>query len=180
MRITKVTTKTGDSGKTNLGDGQKVSKSDLRIKCLGAVDELNSNIGFAKVALEDIDIKKNLLLIQNQLLNLGGEISSPTTKLDLVNDETVDYIEDLLDKYNSELEPLKEFIIPGEDEFSARIHLARSICRRAETLLVELNEKENIKLTWIKYLNRLSDLLFVISRYHLKQSDVSEKQWDRS
>ena len=180
MRISKVTTKTGDGGKTSLGDGKKVSKSSLRIKCLGAVDELNSFIGFAKVASEDSELKSNFLTIQNHLLNLGGEISSPSTKLDLVNEDSIDYIEKLVDNYNSQLEPLKEFIIPGDDEFSARVHLARSVCRRAETNLVELGEEENIKQVWIKYLNRLSDLFFIIGRYHLKQSDVTEKQWNRS
>lgn len=177
MRITNVTTKTGDSGKTNLGDGKIVSKSDLRIKCLGAIDELNSFIGFAKVA--DNEQKENLTTIQNQLLDLGGEISSPMLKLDLISVDTLKNIEEWIEKLNSKLPPLKEFVIPGDDEFSARIHLARSICRRVETLLVELSEKENIKLLWIKYLNRLSDLLFVTARYHLNQLDVKERQWDR-
>lgn len=180
MRITKVTTKTGDRGKTNLGDGQKVSKSNIRIKCLGAIDELNSFVGFAKVATNEAELENNLLAVQNHLLNLGGEISSPSSELDLVNDESVDFIERLVDGYNSKLEPLKEFIIPGGDEFSARIHLARSVCRRAETMVAELNENEETKLVWLKFLNRLSDLFFVIGRYHLKQSDVGEKLWDRS
>ena len=180
MRITKVTTKKGDSGKTKLGDGQTVPKSDLRIRCLGSIDELNSFIGYAKIACEDDEIRDNLVQIQNQLLNLGGEISLPDLKHNLIKIENVEFLESIIADLNKILQPLKEFVIPGDDEFSARLHIARSVCRRAETMITELNAVETGKKVWIQYLNRLSDFLFVSARYHLQQNRLTEKQWERS
>jgi cob(I)alamin adenosyltransferase len=178
MRITKVTTKKGDSGKTELGDGSKVSKSDLIIKTIGQVDELNSFIGFAKVAAND-DLVNKFSDIQNQLLNLGGELSIPNRNLNLITDQMVSLIESDIVKLNKELPPLKEFVIPGEDEFSARLHIARSVCRKTETLIVELIENKIGKPIWIQYLNRLSDYLFILSRYHVNQIGIKEKQWKK-
>lgn len=180
MRITKVTTKTGDGGTTKLGNGKEVSKSDLRIKCIGIIDELNSFIGFAKTASTDNNNVEELINIQNQLLNLGGEVSVPNKEMELINDSAIGKLEAKLAEMNKNLPPLKEFILPGDDEFSARLHLARSVCRRTESNIVELIEKENGNNNWTVYLNRLSDYLFVLSRYRVYKNNIVEKQWDKN
>ena len=179
MRITKVTTKVGDKGTTALGDGTKISKSDLRIICIGEVDELNSFVGYAKIATSDKDIVKELIAIQNNLLNLGGELSVPKKQLDLIKEESVFHLETIIEDLNKDMPPLKDFILPGGDEFSARLHIARSICRRVERLIVRLNEKENERILWIKYLNRLSDYFFVLARYHTVKNNIIENQWSK-
>lgn len=179
MRITRVTTRTGDGGKTRLGNGKEVTKSDLRIRCIGLIDELNSFIGHSKVILDNGEIFSNIEKIQNQLLNLGGELSMPGKNLELIKKETISFLDDIINTYNNELPPLKEFILPGDDEFSSRLHLARSVCRRAETKITELYEKESGNKLWIQYLNRLSDYLFVTARFHLFKSEITEKQWNR-
>jgi len=179
MRITKVTTKTGDKGTTSLGDGTKVSKSNLRICCLGEVDELNSFIGFVKITTSDDELVQELNTIQNNLMNLGGELSSPNNNIELLRDESVLNMEANIDRMNKILPPLKEFILPGGDEFSAKLHIARSICRRAERKIVELIEKENGRDNWIKYINRLSDYLFVLARFHVIKNKIDESQWSK-
>jgi cob(I)alamin adenosyltransferase len=179
MRITKVTTKTGDKGTTSLGDGTKVSKSDLMICCIGEVDELNSFIGFVKIATSDNDLVKELDTIQNNLLNLGGELSIPGNNLELLKEESISYLETSIERMNKELPPLKDFILPGGDEFSARLHIARSVCRRVERYIVKLIEEEDGPDIWIKYLNRLSDYFFVLARYHTNKNDINESQWSK-
>jgi len=179
MRITKVTTKVGDKGTTALGDGTKVSKSDLRISCIGEVDELNSFIGNAKIATSDDDLVKDLNTIQNNLLNLGGELSIPNNKLELLKDESVKLLEKNIEEMNQKLPPLKDFILPGGDEFSARLHITRSVCRRVERTIVKLMENENGRDIWIKYLNRLSDYFFVLARYHVIKNNLHENQWSK-
>jgi len=179
MRITKVTTKVGDKGTTVLGDGSKVSKSDLRIICIGEVDELNSFIGHAKIATNDKEVVKELSEIQNNLLNLGGELSVPKKHLDLIKEESIFHLETILDELNKEMPPLKDFILPGGDEFSARLHIARSVSRRVERSIVRLIEVENGRNVWIKYLNRLSDYIFVLARFHTVTNNIIENQWSK-
>ena len=179
MRITKVTTKVGDKGTTVLGDGSKVSKSDLRIRCIGEVDELNSFIGHAKIATKDKEIVKELCEIQNTLFNLGGELSVPKKQIDLVKEESILYLETIVDELNKEMPPLKDFILPGGDEFSARLHIVRSVCRRVERSIVLLNEEDNGRNVWIKYLNRLSDYFFVLARFHTVKNNIIENQWSK-
>jgi len=179
MRITKVTTKTGDNGTTSLGDGTKVSKSDLRIICIGDVDELNSFIGYAKVATSDDIIVKELIEIQNNLMNLGGELSLPKNNLELLREEAISHLETSIETMNQKLPPLKEFLLPGGDEFSTRLHIARTVCRRVERSTVKIINDESGRNIWIKYLNRLSDYLFVLSRYHLIKKDINEEQWSK-
>ena len=179
MRITKVTTKVGDKGTTSLGDGTRVSKSDLRINCIGEVDELNSFVGYAKIATSEKNIVKELIAIQNNLLHLGGELSVPKKQLDLIKEDSIFHLETIIEELNKVLPPLEDFIIPGGDEFSARLHIARSICRRVERLIVRLNEKENERILWIKYLNRLSDYFFVLARYHTVKNNIIENQWSK-
>lgn len=179
MRITKVTTKIGDKGTTSLGDGTKVSKSDLRICCIGEVDELNSIIGHAKIAISGDNLVKELIKIQNNLLNLGGELSIPDKNLELLQEESISQMETSIEDMNQKLPPLKDFILPGGDEFSARLHIARSVCRRVERKIVKLMENEDGRNIWIKYLNRLSDYFFVLARYHTMTNNINENQWSK-
>ena len=180
MRITKVTTKTGDKGQTALGDGTNVSKSHIRIECLGQLDELSATIGFACVSCKDEKLVGILQTIQNDLLNFGGEVSIPDFNKILLSDDRLIEIENNLKEMNSNLPPLIEFILPGGDDFSSRIHIARVVCRRVERKIVELLETENGTDRWIRYLNRLSDFLFVLARFHTHKHKVDESQWDRS
>jgi len=179
VRITKVTTKTGDKGKTALADGSRVLKDSLRVHCLGSIDELNASIGFAAVLLPkkpEIDFKS----IQNDLMNIGAEISIPISEKDFLDQDRIDYLDKKIELINNDLPPLKEFILPGGNDVCSRIHLARSICRRAERDLVSLNNKEQISPEILQYINRLSDYLFVVARLLFRISDSDEIQWDRS
>lgn len=175
MRISKVITKRGDKGKTSLGDGSLVSKAHPRIKVLGELDELNAVLGVAITACSDEDIKTALTAIQNDLFNLGGEISIPDFDTVLLSNDRIQNLEDSVEKMNSELPPLKEFILPGGDEFTSRLHVARAVCRRTERSVVEFLSGEIDVYRWIQYLNRLSDYLFVLARYY---SHTSEKIWE--
>ncbi|MED5256942.1 MAG: cob(I)yrinic acid a,c-diamide adenosyltransferase [Candidatus Neomarinimicrobiota bacterium] len=178
MRITKVTTKTGDKGKTALGDGSRVNKDSLRIHCLGSIDELNSSIGLASVMLPVkpiIDLKS----VQNDLLNIGAEISMPGSKKKFLNKDRILFLEKEIESINKDLPPLEEFILPGGNDLCSRVHMARSICRRAERDLVSLNSKEQISPEVLKYINRLSDYLFVVARLLIQISDSDEIQWNR-
>lgn len=179
MRITKVTTKVGDKGTTSLGDGTKVSKSNLRIKCIGEVDELNSFIGHAKIAAPDKDLVQELSIIQNNLLNLGGELSIPDKNIELLKEKSIFNMETTIETMNKDLPPLKDFILPGGDEFSARLHIARSVCRRVERSIVKLLDDEDGRNVWIKYLNRLSDYFFVLARYNTVKNNIDENQWSK-
>jgi len=179
MRITKVTTKTGDKGTTALGDGTKMSKSDLRICCIGEIDELNSFVGLVKTATADNDLIQELNMIQNNLLNLGGELSIPDNNIELLKKEAISHLENNIQTLNKELPPLKEFILPGGDELSARLHIVRSVSRRTERKIVELVEKESATEIWIKYLNRLSDYFFILARHHLVKNKIHENQWNK-
>ena len=179
MRITKVTTKTGDQGDTSLGDGSRVSKDNVCIHCFGSIDELNASIGFAKVLISKSH-ENDLISIQNDLLNIGGELSIPTVEEPLLKEERVGFLEKRIESINKQLPPLEEFIIPGGSEISARLHLARSICRRAERDIISLNNTEKLSTVIIKYVNRLSDYLFVLARLVINKSGEKETQWDRS
>ena len=178
MRITKVTTKTGDKGKTALGDGSRVKKDSLRIHCLGSIDELNSSIGLASVMLP---VKPIIYLksVQNDLLNIGAEISMPGSKKKFLNKDRILFLEKEIESINKDLPPLEEFILPGGNDLCSRVHMARSICRRAERDLVSLNSKEQISPEVLKYINRLSDYLFVVARLLIQISDSDEIQWNR-
>ena len=179
MRITKVTTKTGDQGNTMLGDGSRVSKDNVRIQCLGSIDELNASIGFALITSKE-DHGTDLKSIQNDLFNIGGELSIPSIEKPLLHPDRVDFLEKRIESINKQLLPLEEFIIPGGSEAGARLHVARSICRRAERNLVSLNNIEKLSTDILKYVNRLSDYLFVLARFTIDISGGKETQWDRS
>ena len=179
MRITKVTTKTGDQGDTTLGDGSYVSKDNARVHCLGSIDELNASIGLARVTLSE-DHEEDLKSIQNDLFNIGGELSIPMVEKTLLHEDRVDFLGKKIKSINKQLPPLEEFIIPGGSETGARLHVARSICRRAERDLVSLNNIEKLSTDILIYVNRLSDYLFVLARLVIDKSGIKETQWDRS
>lgn len=179
MRISKVTTKSGDKGKTSLGNGERVSKSHLIINLLGDIDELNSHIGLAISSCKTSLISSELQLIQQDLFNLGGEISIFNSGTILINDDKVEFLEERIEDLNQTLKPLKEFIMPGGDEFCSRIHLARAVCRRAERSCVAVLDLVKEKNIWLPYLNRLSDYLFVLARYVSSEQGSEEILWKR-
>ncbi len=174
-RLSKIYTRTGDAGTTGLGDGDRVAKDSVRVEAYGTVDETNSAIGM--ILTHDIakDIHDCLLQVQHHLFDLGGELCMPGTIL--IGDPYVDGLEQQLDALNADLEPLKEFILPGGGPAAASCHLARTICRRAERRVVTLSGIEEVNPVTIRYLNRLSDLLFVIARRLAKDSGHGDQLW---
>lgn len=174
VKINKVTTKTGDGGETGLGDGGRIAKTDPRIEAIGAVDEANSAIGVARAALsgEAADLDAQLSRIQNDLFDLGADLSTPPTDRDLgyeplrVTEAQVDWIEAQTETLNADLPPLKSFVLPAGKAGAAELHLARALARRAERAVLALSETaaevaEPVRL----YVNRLSDFLFIAARY---------------
>jgi cob(I)alamin adenosyltransferase len=160
-------TRAGDKGKTQLKDGKKVFKSHIRLEAFGTVDELNSSIGVAIATLTDKNLKEELLKIQNDLFEAGGQLANTkkNKKLDLYLEERVKNFEKLIDDWSEELPALTHFILPGGSKSSSLLHLARTICRRAERRVVDLSKKEIVDENVIVYLNRLSDLLFTMARF---------------
>ena len=179
MRITKVVTRNGDKGQTNLAQGDLVAKNEPIINAIGDVDELNSVLGVCNSFCSNDAIVKDIKTIQNDLFNIGGEISLNDSEKKLLKDESLLFLDNKIDDMNNVLEPLKEFILPGGDSFSSNLHLARSVARRAERSVVELYagslENNNI----VKYLNRLSDYLFVLSRFYNKNNNIDENMWEK-
>lgn len=161
-RLSKIYTRTGDDGTTGLGDGTRVKKTSPRVEAMGAVDELNSVIGILLTHEVPEDIRAPLTDIQHELFDLGGELSIPGRTA--VTEAQVGRLEATLDQLNADLAPLKEFILPGGTQAAAMCHLARAVCRRAERCVHHLAENESVSPVAAKYLNRLSDLLFVIGR----------------
>ena len=161
-RLSKIYTRTGDDGTTGLGDGARVKKTSPRVEAMGAVDELNSVIGLLLTQDVPEDIRAPLTDIQHELFDLGGELSIPGRTA--ITEAQIERLEAILDQLNASLSPLKEFILPGGTQTSATCHLARSVCRRAERRTHALSEVEKINVAAAKYLNRLSDLLFVMAR----------------
>ena len=177
MRITKVTTKTGDSGDTGLGNGKRVSKNDIRVHVMGCIDKLNSIIGWTRT-LANGEMDSTLELIQQDLFNMGGEISIPDVEMNLLDESRVEWLDKLTDKYNEKLPPLDEFILPGGNEFSSRLHISRTECRDAERKLIGLAEQEYVSDLHKKYLNRLSDFFFILARVESSDQNIEEVTWD--
>ncbi|OKL44626.1 cob(I)yrinic acid a,c-diamide adenosyltransferase [Pseudovibrio exalbescens] len=171
--LNKIYTKTGDDGTTALGSGERRPKYDLRVEAYGTVDETNSIIGLARLhsatALPELD--ETLAHIQNDLFDLGADLATPHTDKDLgyeplrITAKQVEYLEMIIDQLNSELQPLRSFVLPGGTALSAYLHQARTVSRRAERLVAELREKEQVNAEAMQYLNRLSDLMFVAARF---------------
>jgi cob(I)alamin adenosyltransferase len=165
VRITRVYTKSGDGGETSLVDGTRVSKDDLRVAAYGEVDELNSALGLARATMTDAEISVLVERLQNELFTLGADLASPLQiSVPRVGDDLVAALEAEIDRLLEELEPLKEFILPGGTQAAATLHLARAIARRAERAVVALRRRDEINEEALRYLNRLSDLLFVLAR----------------
>lgn len=181
MRINRVYTRTGDQGQTSLVGGQRVSKASPRVDAYGDVDELNSVIGVARSRSEDKDIDEVLGLIQNDLFTLGSDLASPSgIDVPRIPESFVKKLEELSDRFLAELEPLKEFILPGGTEAGATLHLARTVARRSERRVVALSESEEVNPETIVYLNRLSDLLFILARAVNLRAAIPEKMTDFS
>jgi cob(I)alamin adenosyltransferase len=182
--MTKIYTKTGDKGDTGLFGGGRVPKYSLRIKAYGTVDELNSFIGLAGTEVKDTDVEALLVKIQNELFTIGSNLASPgieNKKNNKIPDGTESFIidaENAIDKFEEKLEPLKNFILPGGSKGAALLHICRTICRRAERQVVELKSKEIVNDNIVIFLNRLSDLFFVLARHENKISGLSDVKWN--
>ena len=175
-RITKVYTRTGDDGTTGLGDGTRIAKDSARVSAYGTVDEANSAIGVVLAAELPADIAALLTTVQHQMFDLGGELCIPGHAA--IFDADITALEHALDHHNADLPPLKDFILPGGGEAAARCHLARTIVRRAERETVTLGRHDVVRPQAIQYLNRLSDLLFVLSRVLARASGHGEVLWN--
>lgn len=176
-RLSIITTRTGDNGMTGLGDGTRVSKDSLRIHALGEVDELNSHIGLLMCARLSSDSQLLLYTIQHDLFDLGGELCIPNSVL--LKEDRIAQLEQWIEIYNSALPRLEEFILPGGTITSAQAHICRTICRRAERSLIALGKIEIIRNVPQIYLNRLSDLLFILARFFNQQEGVGDVLWNR-
>lgn len=175
-RLSKIYTRTGDQGTTGLADGARISKDHPKIIAAGSVDELNSMIGLVLAEITDIKTRELLSGIQHTLFDLGAELSLPPGN-DRILQRDVDTLEQVLDQYNDSLGPLKEFILPGGCRAAATCHLARTVCRRAERDLVSMGREQPVSVTSLAYLNRLSDLLFVLARAMNKQAGHADVLW---
>ncbi|MPS49522.1 cob(I)yrinic acid a,c-diamide adenosyltransferase [Methylobacillus sp.] len=162
-RLSKIYTRTGDNGTTGLGDGSRIEKDSPRVEAMGCVDELNAALGVLLAETLPEQITQSLTQIQHDLFDLGGEISIPGYQR--LQTSRVTALEQTLDKLNADLEPLKEFILPGGTRAAALCHQARTICRRAERVLLSLHREQVTSDAALPYLNRLSDLLFVMARH---------------
>jgi cob(I)alamin adenosyltransferase len=180
-RRMKIYTKTGDSGDTSLFGGQRVPKDALRIEAYGTVDELNSVIGVALADGPDEEIRDVLIHIQHRLFGLGADLATPrsVTRKTIKRVEPRDCLalEREIDRFDSRLKPLHSFILPGGSHLAARLHFARTVCRRAERVVVRLSRNEDIGEGMTMYLNRLSDLLFVLARFANQTAEIPEIRW---
>jgi len=176
-RLSKIYTRTGDQGTTGLGDGSRVAKDSLRIAALGDVDELNSCVGLLLTEELPADLQELLTGIQHELFDLGGEMSIPG--MNLLAASQVVRLEQAIDAYNANLEPLKEFILPGGSRAAALAHLCRTVCRRAERAVVALAAQEKVSEAGRQYLNRLSDLLFVLGRILNRAAGRGDVLWQK-
>jgi cob(I)alamin adenosyltransferase len=176
VRVTRVYTKSGDAGETSLVDGSRVSKADPRVAAYGDVDELNSMLGVARAGLADRELNEELGKIQNELFIVGADLASPLEiQVPRVGEDHVTDMERLIDRLLEELEPLREFILPGGTQLAATLHLARAVSRRAERSVVALTRQSAINKHALIYLNRLSDLLFVMARVANIRSGAKEE-----
>jgi cob(I)alamin adenosyltransferase len=186
MRITKVYTRTGDGGDTGLAGGQRVPKDHARIEAFGTVDELNSSIGVAITAIDDASIRADLERTQHLLFDLGGDLcvlqaDKQRFKMSPFPEEHVTWLERLLDHAAEELPPLEEFVLPGGEPGSAHLHVARSVCRRAERRCITLQESDgDVSPQVIPFLNRLSDALFVMARLVNHRSGRGDVLWQKT
>lgn len=175
-RLTKVYTRTGDQGTTGLADGSRRSKNDARVVCMGEIDELNACLGLCSSQLDDGPMQQLLFALQHDLFDIGAELCQPGKQL--ITDDYVDGLEKSADKFNADLGELKEFILPGGSPVVASLQIARTVCRRVERALVSLAEKEDLNPATAAYINRLSDLLFILARAQSQADCGSEVYWN--
>lgn len=176
-RLSKIATRTGDDGTTGLGDGRRVGKDDVRIAAIGDVDELNSNVGVLLAEPLPDDVRAVLVTIQHDLFDLGGELCVPGHTV--LGDAHLARLDQWLADYNATLPPLKEFILPGGARTAALAHVCRTVCRRAERSIVALGRIEALHETPRRYVNRLSDLLFVLERVLNRAAGGADVLWER-
>jgi cob(I)alamin adenosyltransferase len=174
-RLSKIATRTGDNGTTGLGDGSRTEKDNARIASLGDVDELNSFVGLLLCEDMPAELREELISIQHDLFDLGGELCIPGYQL--ITDEQVARLDRLLEKYNADLPVLKEFILPAGSRAASIAHVCRTVCRRAERSIVTLGKDEKINDHPRQYVNRLSDLMFVLSRVLNRFAGGSDVLW---
>lgn len=182
-RLTKIYTRTGDDGSTALGSGTRIAKDDLRVECYGTVDELNSQLGVALAARPPEALAAPLSKIQNDLFHLGADLCVTESEkaarpLPRIEQRHLDWLEAQIDAWNEQLSPLENFILPGGSPAAAHLHVARTVCRRAERQLVTLSRKEPVGAWTLPYLNRLSDLLFVLARGANLLSGDPDRLWN--
>ena len=174
-RITKVYTKTGDEGLTSLVGGMRVSKASSRVDAYGDVDELNAALGLARRLVRNSRVNNILEAVQKDLFIVGAELASPPgLEVPRVQEDRIKALESAIDEFLLDLEPLKEFILPGGNAGGANLHFARTVARRAERKIVKLMEEEEVRKEVLVYMNRLSDLLFVMARIENRESEFSE------
>ena len=177
----KIYTKTGDTGETSLFGGKRVPKSSLRIDAYGTVDELNAQLGVVRSLQPSAAVDTILEKIQNQLFLLGADLAAPfgsaPADTKRIQQNEIQFLEDTIDRLDAQLEPLKSFILPGGSHAGAQLHIARTVCRRAERFVDALGRKEEIDKLPLIYLNRLADLLFVAARYTNKLAGIEETKW---
>jgi len=174
-RLSKIYTRTGDDGSTGLGDGSRTEKDSLRVEAIGTVDELNSAIGILLANPQSEPVQSTLVDVQHTLFDMGGELCIPGTTV--ITDDRVATLEQALDALNVDLPPLKEFILPGGSPAAAACHLARAVCRRCERRIHSLSKSGPVNPASLKYLNRLSDLLFVMARHLNKIAGRPDVLW---
>ncbi len=183
----KIYTKTGDKGETGLFGGKRVQKSSVRINAYGTVDELNAAIGFALCYVENDGVKSVLRKLQNQLFVVGADLATPLEvesirqrrTIPRVSEEDISESEKAIDFFDKQLEELRYFILPGGSKSAAQLHVARTICRRAEREVVLLSQQEEINQNIVIFLNRISDLLFVLSRIENKTAEIPDQKWEK-
>lgn len=177
----KVYTKKGDQGTTGLIGGTRILKSSLRIEAYGTTDELNSHVGLLRDTIQNEELVEQLLEVQDRLFTLGSHLAADPVKSKMtlpdITITDVEALEQWMDKMDEELEPMRFFVLPGGHQIVSFCHIARCVCRRAERIVVDLNQSEPVEPIILKYLNRLSDYLFVLSRKLTKDLNASEKPW---
>jgi cob(I)alamin adenosyltransferase len=176
-RLSKIATRTGDKGTTGLGDGSRIDKDSLRIHAIGDVDELNSQIGVLLCETLPDALREELISIQHDLFDMGGELCIPGYTM--ITAEQVARLDALLEKYNADLPPLRDFILPGGSRAAAIAHVCRTVCRRAERLIVSLGKAETLNDAPRQYMNRLSDLLFILSRVLNRFAGGGDVLWEK-